>query len=63
MNYKDEIKKAILAMSKSERSDGLKEIIKQIAKDLESKEESVDFKSFLKWSINIKGHCSLTYIR
>jgi|AAUQ01.1.fsa_nt_gi polyribonucleotide nucleotidyltransferase len=42
LNYKDEIKKAILAMSKSERSDGLKEIIKQIAKDLESKEESVD---------------------
>jgi polyribonucleotide nucleotidyltransferase len=41
-NYKEDIEKAILAMSKSERSDGLKEIIKKVEKDLKDKGEEVD---------------------
>jgi len=41
-NYKEEIEKAILAMSKSERSDGLKEIIKKVEKDLKDKGKEID---------------------
>jgi len=42
LNYKDDIQKAILAMSKSERSDGLREVIKKVVRDLEDRGESID---------------------
>jgi len=63
LNYKDEIKKAILAMSKSAEKRWFKGDYKTNSQRIyESKRgECTIFKSFLKWSINIKGTLFLTY--